>query len=126
MADSLKRCLCLTLNYYLLILGRCHLRHPRVVAIFPDDLAHLLDVLPRQLRCPLSTVFTFEEMLQRLEHARGPSLFLPGLFLLRRHVLPLGYHARDTFVRVFLLLALDLDRLRLRFKFHARGKAAAA
>ena len=83
-------------------------------------------MLPRVQSRPLGGLLALVKMLKRLERASGADLFLPRLFLLRRHVLPLGHHARDAFVRVFLVLAFRLHRFRLRFELHARGKAVAA
>ena len=83
-------------------------------------------MFPRMQRRPLGGLLALVEVLQRLERSRSARLFLPSLFFLRRHILPLGHHARDAFVRVFLVLAFGLDRFRFRLKFHPRGKAVAA
>ena len=97
-----------------------------VVAVFADNVAHFFDMLPRMQRRPLRGLLALVGMLQRLERAGGASLLLPRFFLLGRHVLPLGHHTRDAFIRVFLVLALGLDRFRFRFKLHPRGKTVAA
>ena len=98
----------------------------RYLAVLADDVPHFFDMLPRMQDRPLRGLLALVNMLQRLERARGASLLLSRFFLLRRHILPPGHHARDAFVRVFLVLALCLDRFRLRFKLHAGGKAVAA
>lgn len=99
---------------------------PLFLAVFFYDVKHFLDTLPSMQRRPFSGLLALVNVLQGLEHTRGAGLLLPRFFLLCRHVLPLGHHSLNAFVRVFLLLALGLDRFRFRFKLHARGKTVAA
>lgn len=114
------------LSYCFTAIVARYLRWPlRPLAVLFDDIAYLLNMLPRMQRRPLGGMFALVKMFQRLECARGTCLLLSRL-LLRRHVLPLRHHTRDAFVRVFLFLALSLDCFRFRFKFRLRGKAAAA
>ena len=83
-------------------------------------------MLPCALGRSLGAALALVKVIQFLELAGGAGRFLPSLFLLRRHVLPPGHHARDALVWICLHLAFDFHRLGLRFKLHARDKTAGA
>ena|GEM_PF-5892807 len=96
---------------FMLVRCRCYhrlLMLSKFVTVFTDDVPHFLNMLPRMQHHPLCSLSALIRMLERFERVRSAGLFLPRFFLLHRHVLPIGHHARDAFVRVFLVLALPL------------------